>query len=298
MPLSDFLYDGINAILYSPVEVTLDRTYVNIEEGVDVSEILGITHYDPDAGKELGGDNEVFKKKRSKYPRSLRGWWYWLLHKLGIHTSGDNTHGFDNEDGVDMPVYDVDAFKHYKNAFEPGELVEVTEKIHGSNARFVFRDGHMYAGSRTQWKAETANCIWRSVLKTQPWIQEWCEAHPGYGLYGEVTPTQGENFKYGSDDPQFFVFDVRTLEGTWLGAYGKDLILLDQENVKLVPKLYEGPFDLDVIHGLVEGKSTVTNANNIREGVVIRPVVERHVHGLGRLLLKVVSNTFLEKDGK
>jgi len=190
----------------------------NLPEGADVSELLGITHYDPDKGKELAGDNETFKKKRSKYPRSLKGWWYLILHKLGIYTSGGQNNGFDNEDGIDMPVFDVDAFKHYKDAFEPEEMVEVTEKIHGSNARFVFRDGHMFAGSRTQWKADNANCIWRNILKAQSWIEEWCRAHEGYGLYGEIGPTQGDNFKYGTKENElfFFVFDVRSPEGKWL----------------------------------------------------------------------------------
>src|ERR1700676_1126095 len=194
----------------------LDNDSPEATIGNDVSELLGITHYDPDKGKEPAGDNETFKKKRSKYPRSLKGWWYLILHKLGIYTSGGHNHGFDNEEGTDIPIFDVDAFKHYGGAFEPGELVEVTEKIHGSNARFVFRDEHMYAGSRTQWKSEKANCIWRNVLKTQPWIEEWCRAYPGYGLYGEVTPTQGEKFQYGNAEPQLFIFDIRTPEGTWI----------------------------------------------------------------------------------
>lgn len=46
---------------------------------------------------------------------------------------------------------------------------------------------------------------------------------------------------------------------------------------------------------LVDGKSAVDN-KTMREGFVIRPVKERHVRGLGRLILKVVSNKFLEKD--
>lgn len=272
--------------------------YGTLNEGMDVSDILGITHYDPDEGKESAGDAETFKKQRSKWPRSLKGWWYYILRVLGIHTSGGQTNGFDNETGVDMPVFDVDAFKHYKNAFEPGEMVEVTEKIHGSNARFVFRDEHMYAGSRTQWKAVTANCIWRKVLQAQPWIEDWCRRNPGYGLYGEVTPTQGDKFTYGSQDPQLFSFDIRTPEGKWMDA---GLRHLDPElyvDGNWVPVLYTGSFDWEAIKTLVDGPTTVPGAKGIREGIVIRPLKERHVRGLGRLILKVVSNAYLEKDNK
>lgn len=61
-----------------------------------------------------------------------------------------------------------------------------------------------------------------------------------------------------------------------------------------VPVLYVGPYK-DIPWGLVDGKSAVDN-KTMREGFVIRPVKERHVRGLGRLILKVVSNSFLLKD--
>jgi len=263
------------------------------KDGDDVSELLGIEHYDPDKGKELAGDNETFKKRR-KYPKSLKGWWYLILHKLGIYTSGGQNHVFDNEGGLGMPVFDVDALKHYKDAFDPEETVEITEKIHGSNARFAFLDDHMYASSRTQWKAENVNCIWRNVLKTQPWIEEWCRAHPGYGLYGEVTPTQGEKFEYGSKEPQLFAFDIRMTEGKWLS---REQVMGSMTGIKSwVPVLYTGSYK-DIPWSLVDGKSAV-DGKTLREGFVIRPVKERHVRGLGRLILKVVSNKFLEKDNQ
>lgn len=47
----------------------------------------------------------------------------------------------------------------------------------------------------------------------------------------------------------------------------------------------------------VDGKSAV-DGKTLREGFVIRPVKERHVRGLGRLILKVVSNQFLERETK
>ena len=288
LPLSDFRKPVVAYDSYIDAEANL----AYVKEGDDVASLIGVTHYDPDAGKELAKDAETFKKKRSKYPRSLKGWWYFILHHLGIYTSGGQTHGFDNEDGVDMPVFDVDAFKHYSRAFNHGEMVEVTEKIHGSNARFVFKDDHMYAGSRTQWKAETAKCIWRDVLKNNPWIEEFCRQWPGYGVYGEVTPTQGDKFQYGKEKPQLFPFAIRHPEGKWMGADG------DKVLPNWVPVLYTGPFDWEVIKQFVDGPTTVPGAKGIREGIVIRPLQERHVRGLGRLILKVVSSEFLLKDSQ
>jgi hypothetical protein len=284
LPVTDF------NVLYAEV----GQLYPGIVEGADVSERLGITHYDPDAGKETSADNETFKKAK-RWPRSLKGWFYYILHFLRIRTRGTNDYG--TEEGVDMPVYDVEALKNYKDAFEPNEQVEVTEKIHGSNARFVFRDEHMYAGSRTQWKAVNAKCIWRDVLKSQPWIEEWCRAYLGYGLYGEVTPSQGSNFQYGSSEPQLFAFDIRTPDGAWMHAAARNELtaLFNIQKVKWVPILYTGAFK-DIPWELVDGQTAVPGAKGLREGIVIRPVNERYVRGLGRLILKVVSNKFLEKD--
>lgn len=71
---------------------------------------------------------------------------------------------------------------------------------------------------------------------------------------------------------------------------------MEPNTIDVVPILYSGPFDFEQIKALAEGPSTVSGAKNIREGVVIDSAVGRRVRGLGRVQLKLVSNTFLEKD--
>ena len=270
--------------------------FIEFPEGTDVSELLSITHYDPDAGKETGGDNSGAPKLKRKYPRSVRGWVKFIYRRvknaLGFY---DAIGGAEESVSLGIPTYDVNAFKNYPNVFTEHEPVIVTEKIHGSNARYIFLDGVMYAGSRTLWKSPTSNCIWRKALKANPWIEEWCRANEGHVLWGEVTPTQG-GYEYGSKEPQFFVFDIRKPDGRWVEC-GEDLdtTLLTGH---VVPFLYDGPFDLEEIKTLVDGPSTVPGAKNIREGVVIKSDPERHVRGVGRAQLKIVSLEFLEKDSK
>jgi RNA ligase/PHA02142 OB-fold domain len=257
----------------------------NWVEGEDASEILGIGHYEPPEPVE----NFQGRKQQYKWPpKSFRGWVYYLLHLIGIDLNGPV--GGSNEKGPKNPppVYDVEALKNFKDAFVAGENVLVTEKIHGSNARYLFKDGKMYAGSRKLWKSAKSTCIWRKVLVQYPWIEEWCRANEGQTLFGEVVPTQG-GFDYGCKDGQvkFFAFDIYTENEQWL---------FPPIDVNPVPVLYEGPYNAEVIKKLVDGKSTVPGANHIREGVVVRPVPERYVTGLGRLHLKLVSNAFLEKQ--
>jgi hypothetical protein len=66
--------------------------------------------------------------------------------------------------------------------------------------------------------------------------------------------------------------------------------------IDIVPILYTGPFDFEKIKALAEGPSAVAGAQNIREGIVIEPLTERRLPGLGRVQLKLVSNSFLAKD--
>lgn len=283
MPVNDF------RDIYNPKLEPLDW-----KEGDDVSDIIGITHYDPDKGKE-STYGESLAAPRRRYPRSLKGWFFFLLHKIGFKKDGQQ---LTEEVSFTVPVYDVEALKNYKNAFEPGEQVVVTEKIHGSNARFLYLDGKQYAGSHNYWKAQGSNCVWRKALTQNPWIETFCKAHPGYTLYGEVVPTQ-KGFDYGCKDGEvkFFAFDVLMPNGEYV-SYSLLPEFWRCWDGNVVPTLYKGPFDLEKIKTVVDGPSTVPGAKHIREGVVIRADKERHVRGLGRLQLKLVSNMFLEKDSK
>lgn len=282
LPVGDFYAPGAEISMY---------------EGDDVSEILGITHYEPPEPE----DRTLNRRQQYKWPpKSLRGWFYYLLHLIGIDLNGQV--GGSNEKGPKNPppVYDVEALKNFKNAFEPGEEVVVTEKIHGSNARFLFDGKKMYVGSRKLWKSEKSNCVWRKALVQHPWIEEWCRLWPNCTLYGEVFPTQG-GFNYGKIDGQvgFKAFDILDADGNWVPVYEyADAVemISSRQPESWVPVLYEGPYNEEAIKKHVDGKSTVLGATNIREGVVIRPKRERHIHGLGRLQLKLVSNAFLEKS--
>jgi RNA ligase (TIGR02306 family) len=267
-------------------------------EGTDVSDWLQITHYDPDAGKETGETSNA-PKLRKKYPQSFRGWYNYVKRRIrNFFRIGPNTDGSSDNISLGIPTYDVDALKNYPNVFIEGEEVIVTEKIHGSNARYIFLDGIMYAGSRNLWKSPTSSCIFRKNLKENPWIEEWCRAHEGYVLWGELTPTQ-KGYEYGSTKPQFFPFDIRKPDGTWLDNTDTDFMDLVVPLIgHSVPVLYQGPYNLEKIKSFVDGDSLVPNAKNIREGVVIKTNPERHVHGVGRAQLKVVSNAFLMKDNK
>jgi hypothetical protein len=272
------------------------------EEIDDLSDFLGITHYQPPEPEDMYGQNE--RGPKSPYPRSFKGWLYWvwyqILNKLGFDTPlrGVNEKGPKN----DKPYYDIENYKNHIAAFEPNEMVWVSEKIHGCQGKFVYQDKHMYAGSRRMWKSTKSNCIWRKCLAQNSWIEEWCRANEGYTLYGEVFPCQGDNFMYGCKpgEIKFKVFDILNPKYEWLPwDYLKYAQIFQGHTFPStehwVPTLYEGIFNEVKIKELATGKSTL-DSKTIREGVVVKPLTERHVRGLGRLVLKIISNQYLEKS--
>lgn len=277
------------------------------EEGADVANILGITHYNPPEPGEFVPTQS--SKQYKVWPKSLKGWAHFLSYWMtfGLYNPSGSTHGFGNERPPKNtpPMYDVETFKNYANTFVEGEPVVVTEKIHGSNARYVAEKTRnwygkeivkFYAGSRKLWKSSGSSNVWRKAAEANPGIEKFCRTNPGFVLYGEATPTQ-KGFDYGAltEVPRFFLFDVRFPDGYWMD-YISAIGIAVTYNIETVPELYIGPYNFTEIANFVDGRTAVPGAKHIREGVVIRSLEEREVRGLGRAQLKIVSNAYYEKN--
>lgn len=189
-------------------------------------------------------------------------------------------------------VYDVENAYNFSHLFVEDEEIVATEKIHGCNARFCFLD-EMHAGSRTEWKRQDSNIIWWKALANHPEIEEFCKNNPDITVYGEVYGQVG-GFSYGMKNKiGIFVFDLLR-NGSWVDH---DEAREIGKNLPWVPILYRGPWNKDVLFALAEGKSEVAKSNNvdqIREGIVIKPIKERGNLEIGRTQLKIVSNSYLE----
>jgi RNA ligase (TIGR02306 family) len=231
------------------------------EEGDDVAKHFGVTHYEPPIPGERCGEVEG--------------------GPVGIYA----------------PKYDVESMYRYKHLFREGEAIIATEKIHGANSRFVFApdEDRMYCGSRGEWKAKNEGNLWWRALEQNPWIEEFCRRFPGDILYGEAFGNV-QSLKYGSgpNDVYFRAFDALR-NGEWRNweDWADGLTLFQK-----VPIVFEGPFDFEQLIKLSDGPSLIPGAKHIREGIVVRPLVERRDEHLGRVHLKLVGNSYLEKDGK
>lgn len=166
--------------------------------------------------------------------------------------------------------------------------------VHNSSVRAVFasRENRMYMGSRTEWKRYDKENLWWRALEQNNWLEEFCREHPDLVVYGEVYG-QVQSLKYGTKPGEYriAVFDI--MRGTQWVEFEE---LASYTSLKLVPLLYQGPFDLELLKELAEGQSTIPGANHIREGIVVKTIPERVNDEIGRVCLKLVSNSYLEKN--
>ena len=230
--------------------------------GDDVADCLGVTHYEPPVPMTMGGEN------RPPPP--------------GYH-----------------PVYDLESWYRYKHLIVDREEVSITEKLHGCNARFLWVDGQFFVGSHRNWKQQDKKNLWWQAVEQNPWVEGWCRAHPGLTVYAEVYG-QVQDLKYGHGRGEYSiaVFDVLQA-GRWLerddsGVYVDDAnahayARTAEYNLSLVPEIYRGPYSENKMQTLINGPSMIPNANHLREGVVIKPVMERTCPEIGRMALKAVS---------
>jgi RNA ligase (TIGR02306 family) len=237
------------------------------EVGDDVADQLEITHYEPPIRGENGMGMGGMKTG------------YAVEGPAGFH-----------------PKYDVDALRRYKYVFEEGEPVFVSEKIDGTNFRACCVDGVIHVGSRNEWKEEAADNIYWNGLRNTSGLIEWLHQNPEFTVYGELIPCQVRGkvrMEYNTEwgKPRVVIYDILH-NGRWLNAHeGRNLAFMRD----WVPTIeWKMPFNFEKVCELAEGLTMVHGANHLREGVVVKPIIERTHRNVGRVNLKVVSAAFLE----
>ncbi|MFF3332112.1 RNA ligase (ATP) [Streptomyces sp. NPDC002888] len=212
-----------------------------------------------------------------------------------------------------LPWVDIENFQRFPGIFSPGEDVVLTEKLHGSACllTYVAGEGRVYVSSKGFGAKSLAlaedprNLYWRAVLghgvaEAAARLAERLGARR-VGIFGEVYGAGVQDLTYGADGRRdtlgYAVFDVSAeIDGQvrWLDAAE----LLAGE-LPLVPRLFEGPYDIDRVLEVAGGRETVSGRGlHLREGVVIRPRSERYsaVTG-GRAIAKAVSPAYLTRKG-
>jgi len=258
------------------------------KEGDDVAAELGITKYEPPDPSMAG-----YKQFRSKAPRKRN-------HNFKKYT-------------------DIENLRYYGEVFTEGEFVQITEKLHGTSARFSWA---LKDKSLLNWWQRFL--FWLgTVFNKKSWQYTWVvgsrnmDLNPelfdniytrvadfyslkrilnyGEAVYGEIV---GEGiqkgFDYGlkGDDKRLYLYDVM-VDGKYLN-HEAFLQFCSQRYLPVVPQLYRGVYKPELIKLLASGPSKLTK-NHIREGIVVKPVSEENCK-IGRKVLKYVSDEYLLKD--
>lgn len=225
---------------------------------------------------------------------------------------------------------DIENINNYPKIIEEGEEVIISEKGHGQSMRsgyvlqsnesgeaewqFVAGSHHVnrkeynMMGVRSMfWSAfeiDSTNCPMRKLLQL---IKEKENAKISVICFGELLGTQ--DMKYGFDKPTFRLFDI-SVDGKYLDydVYVSYLPIttdgIDLEDncpsIQTVPSLYRGPFSLQKVAELTDGPqnvciSALAGSFKGREGVVVKPIKERHDPRVGRVILKSVSVDYLDR---
>lgn len=207
----------------------------------------------------------------------------------------------------------LDAFHQYTSIENirnhPGvftdEMVRITEKIHGTNVRLGIIDGELVAGSHKTRRVEgdPRTMYWKPMEIVEPILRELSGLkRSNVIVFGEIFGQGIQDMDYGQPVPGFRAFDI-SIDGQYMSDVNFR-IWTDKHNVPIVNSMYCGPFDQKIVETATNGATTMTLDDNIRckfkgrEGVVIKPLCERHSDILGgRLILKSVSVDYYQRKG-
>lgn len=195
---------------------------------------------------------------------------------------------------------DIENLRNFTDVLEDGEEVIVTEKIHGTNCRVGLIQGEMMAGSMSvrRRQPDTAEQMeWSTYwfpLTLRP-VREMVEAlgakHRQPVVFGEVFGSKVQDLHYGCRGRfGFRAFDILA-DGKYLDA-DAFFATCAEFGVESVPVLFRGAYSPEKVRELSQGSTTMAD-DHIREGVVVKPVVERTHPKVGRVALKYVGDQYL-----
>lgn len=240
----------------------LTKAEPGMAEGEIVAERLRITKYEPPEPASTGGEAE-------KCP-------------------------------FDWPKYtDLESIRRWPDVLQAGEEVILTEKIHGTSARYVWMEGRIWAGSHKEAKREMAeSAYWKPVKQLD--LAQRLEQVPGIAIYGEVYGWV-QDLRYGHTPGivSLVLFDAMDLKTMKYLDVEDFLGLAKKLELPTVPILYRGPWK-DDLRALAEGKTMLKGPLNkeidhVREGFVVRPVKERFDERIQRVALKYHGEGYLTR---
>lgn len=278
-------------MLVNPIEVAHKVNFKKARDEDNLAETLGVTKYEPPvAGPCSTQGRDKQRNKTYEHP---------LFHKYN---------GLDN-------------IKWFWTKFDGVEIV-LQEKLHGTNARasllpyrtdtlwrklvkfFGFAPAveQCYGSNNVQKavgggekKSFYAEDVWGNTFKN---LDVFSRLKFGETVYGEIVgPGIQANYDYGLTEHKFVLFDVKILDPetgkqSWLSPDAVEKFA-QERGFEMVPVLYKGPFDRDLVYSYTRGPSVYCPAQKVREGIVVKARNDYSIEG-NKQALKWVSEDYLD----
>jgi RNA ligase (TIGR02306 family) len=196
---------------------------------------------------------------------------------------------------------DIQNMRNFPNIIQEGEDVRMTEKVHGANHRIGLIDNTLMVGSHNLRKRENDKSKWWEPVRMFPAVKDLLQhlrkenSDSDVTIFGELYGVQDLKYGLKNGGLGYRCYDI-SINGKYLNYFEFSMIT-SEYRIPVVPVLYRGPFSLDIVKSF-EGKSRIEGADNIIEGVVVTPVIERYDAKIGRVVLKYVYDSYLcRKNG-
>jgi len=191
-----------------------------------------------------------------------------------------------------IPKFSLNSFRKYPKAFEPGEEVVCTLKIHGSTIGMRYNGEKFWVKSSRFYKKDVPGCMWWETVHKLG-LDKKLTKYTNYVYFGELYG-QVKKFAYDANnrnDLKIRIFEIYDLSTMKYLNYDEFVKVTTELNVDVAPVVYKGPFtSFEELKPLAEGPDPL-NSKHVREGFVIKPVINRSVHS-GRLILKMVGEGY------
>ncbi|MEM3097506.1 MAG: RNA ligase (ATP) [Nitrososphaerales archaeon] len=213
-----------------------------------------------------------------------------VKYEAPVHFGAGND---ENEEcPFEFPKYTgIEAYRRYPNIIMGGEEIVATEKIHGTNGRWVWHMERLWCGSHNQIrKMDVSSLYWKAAEKYE--LGRRLKDYDGFVFYGEIYGwVQDLRYGHKKNEISIAIFDIFDMSSSkWLD-YDEFKNMVDAAGLPTVPVLYRGPWSKEVLK-YAEGPTSM-GGGHVREGIVIRPVKERFDERIGRVILKYHGEGYL-----
>lgn len=197
----------------------------------------------------------------------------------------------------------IHNLRNFPDLIGNDEFVVITEKLHGTNSRIGIVDGQWMAGSHHVRRGEGDALYWSPKPVVEAMITSLAKHHKQVVLYGEILGSDVQSLDYGYEGHKgYAAFDLM-IDGRYVD-YWTFWNICALYDVPVVPIIKVGMlenFAIEAVRKYSKGNTAITQYNDdgsikplhLREGVVVKPLIERHDPKIGRCILKYVSDDFL-----